>query len=437
MKNRLLIFVLSTLLILGGGIPTSSALADTSHCGTISTNETWSSAGNVHRVTCDVTVTFGTTLTISQGAIVKFEIGITLYADGKLLVQGTTPAPVYFTSIRDDSIGGDTNGDGGATIPGWGDWRGIEFRDNSDDTSLIDHAIIRYAGWGNRGPVSLCMTSPTTCSVSPTISNSTLSLSYFAIRSNPRSFPTLTNNTYSGNFYNAFSVDGGTIDLNATWAITDTSYFILNDIFVGVGKTLTVQPGVIVKVQIGTTLYVDGKLLVQGTTPAPVYFTSIRDDSIGGDTNPGDGAITPGWGDWRGIEFRDNSDDTSLIDHAIIRYAGWGNRGGINLVNASPTVQKSTITNGYIGIRTQTSAPILSCNNIYDNQGYGLYNATPGTVVNAQNQWWGSITGPYHPTTNPAGTGNAVTDGVNYSPWLQAPCGATTLYRFFLPLIRR
>ena len=105
--------------------------------------------------------------------------------------------------------------------------------------------------------------------------------------------------------------------------------------------------------------------------------------------------------------------------------------------NASPTIQNTTITkNAYAGIYASSASPTLVCNNIYANSIYGLYNATAGVIVNAENQWWGSATGPYHPTTNPSGTGNGVTDGVDYSPWLLAPCGTPSL-RIFLPLILR
>lgn len=46
---------------------------------------------------------------------------------------------VYFTSIRDDSKKGDTNGDGNETFPVDGDWDGV----------IIDHAPIEYAKWDN------------------------------------------------------------------------------------------------------------------------------------------------------------------------------------------------------------------------------------------------------------------------------------------------
>jgi len=41
------------------------------------------------------------------------------------------------------------------------------------------------------------------------------------------------------------------------------------------------------------------------------------------------------------------------------------------------------------------------------------------TIMNAQNNFWGDSTGPYHSTLNPGGFGNPVSDNVLFIPWLQ------------------
>ena len=55
-------------------------------------------------------------------------------------------------------------------------------------------------------------------------------------------------------------------------------------------------------------------------------------------------------------------------------------------------------------------------NNIFNNTiGFETNLASP---VLAENNWWGSATGPYHPTLNPLGTGNAVSNNVDFDPWV-------------------
>jgi hypothetical protein len=83
----------------------------------------------------------------------------------------------------------------------------------------------------------------------------------------------------------------------------------------------------------------------------------------------------------------------------------------INLMPSSPLPVSVTIRN----------------NDIFGNTRYGVMNNT-GNWVTATENWWGFCTGPYHPTLNPSGQGNAVSDLVAFNPWetLPDPAGPIT-----------
>jgi len=80
------------------------------------------------------------------------------------------------------------------------------------------------------------------------------------------------------------------------------------------------------------------------------------------------------------------------------------------------------IYNNDYGIITSESTSIsltVNHNNIYDNSNMGL-DVTNGPSVNAEDNWWGSTTGPTH-SSNPTGSGDSVSDNVDYDPWLCEP----------------
>jgi len=57
-------------------------------------------------------------------------------------------------------------------------------------------------------------------------------------------------------------------------------------------------------------------------------------------------------------------------------------------------------------------------NNIIDNVEYGIcVFLNDNLSINASENWWGSASGPYHPTKNPDGTGDNITDHVLFEPW--------------------
>ena len=96
----------------------------------------------VYVVSNDVTVVSGATLTIQPGAILKFANGksLTVSIGGTLNAQGTRSLPIVFTSLKDDSVGGDTNGDADATHAESGDWARIYV----SGSARMDYCTIRY-----------------------------------------------------------------------------------------------------------------------------------------------------------------------------------------------------------------------------------------------------------------------------------------------------
>ncbi len=335
--KSLLSFVMILLTVITFSIP-NSVRADVTHCGTLSTDETWLANDNVHIVTCDVTVPASITLTIEVGAIVKFQDDAQINVNGKLNAQGTVGVPIYFTSYYDDAIGGDS--DGTPTSGTVGDWGNIEFYDSSDDTSTIEYAVIRFSG-----------------------SDSGSTIDDGAIRLKNGS-PNLSHITFSDNFINAVQIQGNRNWEADTWNNTTVIYVVHGgEVTIPVGNTLTISPGMKIKFSTYAGFQTYGRLNASGTAVNPIYFSSHKDDTLCGigafneeicDSN-NDGTSTGAVGDWSNIEFYNSSDDTSVITYAVIRYSGrdnWGsspiNDGAIRLKNGSPNLSYITFSDNFI-----------------------------------------------------------------------------------------
>lgn len=255
----------------------------------------------------------------------------------------------------------------------------------------------------------------------------------------------------------------GTIATTTTWTspnATGDIYEISGNVSVNSGVTLTVDPSTIVKFDTATTssLTVNGTLYSVSPAASSTFFTSLEDDLIGGDTN-GDATTTaPGAGDWGGISV--NSGGTVTIRNSVIRYGGsgsspmlrnnggtlniatstiaYGNTYGLKNDSGTTTISASDVAFNTYGLYLGGgSISVTATSTIHDNGAYGAFNATSATSsFFAENNYWATstatTTGPYNSTYNPDGTGNAVSDFVDFDPWL-GKVGYSDLPHYVLP----
>jgi len=139
-----------------------------------------------------------------------------------------------------------------------------------------------------------------------------------------------------------------------------------------------------------------------------------------------DGAGVSGKASVGGIAYVDSTG--KIADLTVANIVGTEYGMGVVIadywVTSTVEVTGATISNNnYAGIGVcSNSTQEVHFNNIAGNSLYGVLNAGGG-IVDATKNWWGHATGPYHPTANPYGMGNAVSNNVSFTPWL----GATTV----------
>jgi hypothetical protein len=215
----------------------------------------------------------------------------------------------------------------------------------------------------------------------------------------------------------------GHIAQDTTW-VSGNVYVIDSSVTVDAGVTLTIQPNVVVKFNTNTSMYVYGTVNAigggSGGSFNRIYFTSLKDDAVGGDTN-GDGVgSVPMPGSWRMVLY---SGSSATVSHAVVRYGGrrcYRCYGAIHLSGGLATIRNATLTENVYGIYQTSGFADIQQSAIYGNTSYGVYNSG-GTVLMAPFNWWGDASGPYHPSKNPDGKGDRVSDNVHFTPWRGAP----------------
>ncbi len=298
------------------------------HEGTLTTNQTWG-ANQVNAVDQNVIIPNGVTLTIAPGAIVKFAdgTGIIIQSGGTLDASGATKdLPIIFTSMEDDSVGGDSGLDGSTTLPVVGIWNGIADFGQFNTTAFVQ---LRYI----------------------------------------------------------IQTHSGTLTSSEEWT-TSMEHIITGNIVIPTNVTLTIDPGAIVKFDQGLNMTVQagGKLIAKGNTVQPIIFTSINDGSVGTDTNSL--TTTPQLGDWDSVYINGGQatfDHVQMswgggpdsLNSGLISLIGPG-----SVVNVSDSILKDSLYKGIhaaYGTVNATNCLITDCDRGIQP---GLSGPTTVTVVN-------------------------------------------------------
>jgi hypothetical protein len=311
----------------------------------IDVTTTWDKCHLYH---CANFVIVNAALTIEAGTIIKFDSlkGINVSGSGTITANGTASLPVIFTSTKDDNYGGDSNGDGNASVPQKGDWHWISFGTSSGNS--LNYCKILYAGSGTTDyEQALNMGDGANNSIRNSIIAHTagginqvtgaLNMSYcpqscvaqnntFFDNGHPVSIGISSDFDNSNVFHNPVNpaqtnvCNGIFVDVVhsqnqadlMTWSATEVAFVFgglsgnQNSWAMHTGKILVLGNNVVIK--FGThiptpgfsLLIPDGDTQLQNHDGTGVAFTAYTDDSLKGDTN-GDGPSigTPGY--WEGI----------------------------------------------------------------------------------------------------------------------------------------
>ena len=181
----------------------------------------------------------------------------------------------------------------------------------------------------------------------------------------------LSGNTASGNTYNGIWVRDAIPPAGAVWEADNIPY-IVHDLDIAEGRTLTIQPGVVVKFVYtpllplsATELIVRGTLKVQGTSDLPITFTAIADESVAAGALGAGGVSTAAW---KRIHFLPTSAG-SVLSHTVVKYGGNKAGDGALRVEGELDLQNVTIQDspnvGIYSSGTLTGSNITLADNAY------------------------------------------------------------------------
>ena len=393
------------------------ALAHASHAatnvgGTITTNTTWSLSGSPYIVTSTLTIAAGATLTIAPQVEVKVNQSERIVIYGTLTAVGTASQPITFTANQ--------------ATPTAGYWKALVFVGAGMSSSRLEYVTVSYGGQNN--PES-GWSSVYVDGGSPSFDHLTVLYSATAgVRVlNPGAAPTLTNSRIQGSAWSGVQVDapaamtvtstelvdnaqyafrtvanarllgltgltltgngggtgngvahyGGVVTGSETW-LAGVDWYLVGTLQIGTPAvttpSLTVSPGVEVKVGPSLRVVIYGTLTAVGTASQPIAFTSSQ--------------ATPTAGYWKALVFVGAGMSNSRLDYVTVSYGGQNNPesgwSSVYVDGGSPSFDHLTVlSSATAGVRVLNAgaAPTLTNSRIQGSAWSGVQVDAPGAIT--------------------------------------------------------
>jgi len=419
----LLIITVLGMLMVSNKLPITSVNA-TYVEGHISQDTTWTLADSPFIVTKDLIVDPSVTLTIMPGVEVRFGGNFILTVAGRLSAVGTLDKMIVFTSNK--------------VQPQPGDWNTIKF--NSAMQSTVAYVIVKYAINGI------------------TIENGTVEIRNSGISNNSQSgvyatgenHATITENTVQSNqngILLEYSTSGVNINNNQVSSNTQNGVYIhayayaeaLADYQVVSKQTeihdVSVSSNNVSGNEIG--IYLHSHAVANASyyyyseafANASIYDITVSNNIVKSNTYNGIRIYShqTRWLDpWWNRQVTQYADANAYLNVTLIGNTLSANPKGIHVSGLATTnFTRNSISYSTYGVLYETATDNLAnYNDIYSNT-YGM-NVSLDATVNAEYNYWGDSSGPYHISLNPSGKGDPVNgDGVNldFIPFLTAPSG--------------